>query len=114
VGRDSLLTPCHSPPRIEKPGNESDFFSKFIFFKKNGLPVLPTGLPVLADFNHYRPTGLTVIPIGKPVIPIGLPILDFSNAKFEFGAVVVVTGHTGGERFSRPYRFFNPCSPQQA
>jgi hypothetical protein len=56
-----------------------------IFLKKklkNGLlisvpviptdkPILPIGLSVLVDFNHYRPTsfstGLSVIPIGRPV-----------------------------------------------
>jgi hypothetical protein len=32
-------------------------------------------------------TGLPVISIGKPIIPIILVILNFSNAKFEFGAV---------------------------
>jgi hypothetical protein len=44
-------------------------------------------LSVYVDFNHYLPTDLPVISIGKLVIPTGLPILDFSNAKFEFGAV---------------------------
>jgi hypothetical protein len=46
------------------------------------------------------------------VIPTGLPVFDFSNAKFEFGAVVfVVIDHIGGERFLRPYRFFNLGAP---
>jgi hypothetical protein len=56
----------------------NDFFEKKLFI---GLPVLPTGLSVLVNFNYCQPTGLSVsVPISKPVIPIGLPILDFSNA----------------------------------
>jgi hypothetical protein len=50
--------------------------------------------PLSADWFIGFGTGLPVIPISKPVIPTGLPILDFSNAKFEFGVV-----------FDRFYRF---------
>jgi hypothetical protein len=46
------------------------FLNFLIFFKKGfigfgtGLPVLPTGLLVSMDFNHYRPIGLLVsIPV---------------------------------------------------
>jgi hypothetical protein len=42
---------------------------------------------LLADQFTGFDTGLPVIPIGKSVISTSLPILDFSNAKFEFGAV---------------------------
>jgi hypothetical protein len=76
-------------------------FFKMIFLKKwfSGFNI---GLSVLMDFNHCRPIGLS----------ISVPVFDFSNAKFEFGAVVfVVTDHIGGERFLRPYRFFNLGAP---
>jgi hypothetical protein len=51
-----------------------DFFEKIVYrlhYRFTGL----IGLPILVDFNHCRPT----------VDRTGLPILDFSNAKFEFG-----------------------------
>jgi hypothetical protein len=67
------------------------FFEKWFIGFGTDLPVIPTGLRVLTDFNHCRPTGFGT---GLPIIPIGLPILDFSNSKFEFGAV-----------FDRFYRF---------
>jgi hypothetical protein len=47
-----------------------------------------------------------------PVIPTGNQFFVFSNLKFEFRPVLpvfVVIGHTGGERFLNPYRYFNPC-----
>jgi hypothetical protein len=52
---------------FDKPASESIFLKKkLIFLKKwfidfdTGLPVVPTGLSVSVDFNHCRPTSLSI------------------------------------------------------
>jgi hypothetical protein len=72
-------------------------FLNFVFFKKNGLPVLVPVTDQFTSFSGFQPlsvdrfigfdTGLTVVLIGKSVILTGLLILDFSNAKFKFRAL---------------------------
>jgi hypothetical protein len=99
---------------FSKPLGESDFFLKkwFIGFG-TGLPVIPTGKPVLpisllvsADFNHCRPTDLPVlVPVYRSYRPV-YRFSNFLNLKFKFEAVFdlflsvfTITGHTVASSF---------------
>jgi hypothetical protein len=101
---------------FDKSVSESEFF-KIFFLKKwfidfdTGLSVilvLPIDLSVLVNFNHYDGfigfgTDLLVILIDKPLVPI----FDFSRTKF---LTSFISNLSYGERFSKPYLFFNPSA----
>jgi hypothetical protein len=108
-------------PVFDKLLGESDFFKKWFTNFGTGLPVNRYYLPVSVDFNHCWPTSLPVsIPAYLSYRSVNQSTNRFTDSwllKFEIWIrsgfwpvlpVFTITGHTGGERFLRPYRFFNP------